>query len=138
MTQKIHVTPGGVTRAAAKAGIFTAALFLLFGLVFAFVSLSDMPDSETGLKILVGAFFCLWVVVCVTMIVLYTRLLSKPTDSGVNSLVDLDYAKTSESGETGSGDFDARLRKLEQLKRDALITETEYLSKREQILREKW
>lgn len=138
MAQKIHVTPGGVTRAAAKAGIFTAALFLLFGLVFAFVSLSDMPDSETGLKLLVGVFFCIWVVVCISMIVIYLRILSKPTDSGGNSLVDLDFAKTGETGDTGSGDFDARLRKLEQLKRDALITESEYLGKREQILREKW
>jgi len=135
MAQKIHVTPGGLTRTAAKAGIITAGLFLLFGMGFGFVVLSDMPDSETGLKLLVGAFFCLWVVVCITMIVMYLRLLSKPTNFEGNSLVDLDYAKTSD---TGSGDFDARLRKLEQLKRDALITETEYLGKREQILGEEW
>lgn len=138
MAQKVHVTPGGLTRMGAKAGILTAVLFLLFGLVFGFVSLSDVPDSEIGLKLLIGVFFCIWVVVCISMIVIYLRILSKPTDSGVNSLVDLDYAKTSESGETGSGDFETRLRKLELLKRDGLITDAEYLVKREQILREKW
>lgn len=138
MTQKVHVTPGGLTRTGAKAGIVGATLFLLFGLGFGFVVLQDMPDSETGLKSLVGAFFFIWAVVCVTMIVIYRRVLKKPTDSGGNSLVDLDYATTGDTGAAGGGDFDTRLRKLEQLKRDGLITEAEYLGKREEILEGKW
>lgn len=138
MTQKVHVTPGGLTRAGAKAGIVVAVLFLLFGLVFGFVSLSDVPDSEVGLSILIAAFFLIWIVVCTTMIVLYAKLLSKPTTSGGNSLVDLDFVTTGDTGAGGSGDFDTRLRKLADLKQDGLITEAEYLSKREKILGEQW
>lgn len=34
--------------------------------------------------------------------------------------------------------FDEKLRKLEQLKKDHLISETEFNQKREEILKEKW
>ena len=37
-----------------------------------------------------------------------------------------------------SGDFETRLRKLNRLKEDGLITEEEFQKKREEILREKW
>lgn len=138
MTQQIRVTPGGLTRTGAKAGIVVAVLFLLFGLVLSFVILQDMPDSETGLKFLVGAFFFIWAAVCVTLIFIYRRILSKQKASGVNSLVDLDFATTGDAGTGGGGNFDVRLRKLEELKQDGLITEAEYLGKREKILGEHW
>mgnify|MGYP003939996855 FL=1 len=37
-----------------------------------------------------------------------------------------------------SGDFETRLRKLNTLREDGLITEEEFQKKREEILREKW
>ncbi|NLZ52271.1 MAG: SHOCT domain-containing protein [Thermoanaerobacteraceae bacterium] len=37
-----------------------------------------------------------------------------------------------------SDDFEIRLRKLNRLKEDGLITEEEFQKKREEILREKW
>ncbi|NGQ96813.1 SHOCT domain-containing protein [Brevibacillus sp. SYP-B805] len=40
--------------------------------------------------------------------------------------------------EPAAGDFETKLRKLERLRQDNLITETEYQKKRDEILREKW
>lgn len=39
---------------------------------------------------------------------------------------------------SASGDFETRLRKLNKLKEDGLITEEEFRMKREELLREKW
>lgn len=59
----------------------------------------------------------------------------------------LNYFARSRSSRTGSpskgdgeerADFDTRLRKLESLKEDGLLSENEYLRKREELLKEKW
>lgn len=139
MARQVHVTPGGLTSLQAKIGIVVGTMFLLFGLAFGFVALQDIPGSEVGLRLLLGMFFLLWLVACSTMIVFYVRLLKKPKNHGENSFVDFQFEETTESlASAGGTDFEVRLRKLEGLKRDGLISETEYLSKREQILREKW
>ncbi|HBI15954.1 MAG TPA: hypothetical protein DDY20_10655 [Desulfobulbaceae bacterium] len=130
MTHKGQVTPGGLTVLQAKIGIVVVALFLLFGLGFGFVVLQEAPDSEIGLKLLIGLFFLVWVVACLAIIVFYVRMLSKrasPTDS---SLIDIHLEKTS--------GFDERLRALEALKNDGLLSEMEYRAKREQIMKQPW
>jgi hypothetical protein len=38
----------------------------------------------------------------------------------------------------GSEDFESRLRKLESLKKDGLITDEEYQQKQGEIMKEKW
>jgi hypothetical protein len=40
--------------------------------------------------------------------------------------------------DAGQGDFEGRLRKLESLRRDGLISEAEYARKRAEILGERW
>ncbi|MEZ4601146.1 MAG: SHOCT domain-containing protein [Syntrophotaleaceae bacterium] len=130
MTHKGQLTPGGQTVLQAKIGIVVVAFFLLFGLVFGFVVLQETPDSEGSLKLLIGLFFLIWVVACLGIIVFYTRLMSKrgsPTD---NSLVDIHLESTA--------GFDERLRALEALKSDGLLSEEEYRAKREQILKQPW
>lgn len=135
--RKVHVTPGGLTTLQAKIGIVVAALFLLLGLVFGVVvGLENTSSSEGGLMILQGVFLLIWVVVCLSIIVFYARLLSKKTPAQ-NSLLDVHLENTVDTV-TNTGDFESRLRKLEQLKRDGLITELEYVAKREKILQEKW
>ncbi len=136
MTHKVHITPG---RAQAKIGIVIAAMFLLFGLVFGFVVLQETPDSEGGLKILMGAFFLLWVVACSSMIIFYVRILSKSKNPEDQSLVDFQYEASGVADTSGlDNDFAKRLRHLEELKREGLITEAEYRDKRAQIMAEKW
>lgn len=136
MTHKVHITPG---RAQAKIGIVIAAMFLLFGLVFGFVVLQETPDSEGGLKILMGAFFLLWVVACSSMIIFYVRILLKSKNLEDQSLVDFQFESSGVAGTSGlDNDFAKRLRRLEELKREGLITEAEYRDKRAQIMEEKW
>lgn len=137
MTRKIHVTPGGLTTMQATIGIVVAAFFLLFGLGFGVVVGRETPDSEGGLKLLLGVFLLLWVVACVSMIVYYARLLAKKTPPQ-NSLLDLHIDDTGDAAAGENRDFSTKLRKLEQLKREGLLSESEYLAKREQILQEKW
>lgn len=139
MTHKVHVTPGSLSITQAKVGIVVAALFLLFGLTFGFVVLQETPDSESGLKILMGGFFLLWVVVCIAMIIFYVRMLLKSINPEDQSLVDFQVEVSGVADTSGrDNDFADRLRHLEGLKRDGLITEAEYRDKRAQIMEEKW
>jgi len=138
MTKKVHVTPGGLTILQAKAGLLVAVLFLLFGLIFAVVVVLDTPSSEGGLLILQSVFFLIWVAACLSIIVFYARLLSKGRTVAQNSLIDLHLAEPTEPPTPGTGNFEERLRQLERLRKDGLITEAEYQDKREQILQERW
>ena len=138
MTRKINVTAGGTTLMQAKAGIIIFALFLLFGLVFGFAVLSDTPASESGLIIVIGAFFLIWVAVCISGIVSFARILSKNKSPQEKSLLELNFEESGETSSKASGDFENRIRKVEKLKEDGLITEEEYQVKRRQIINEKW
>jgi len=123
----------------AKIGIIVAALFLLFGLIFGFTVLQDSPPSEGGERLVIVGFFLIWVVACATMIVFYARMLSKAGNAVDNSLVDIQIDGVNEENlPPRSADFADRLRQLEGLKRDGLITDAEYRDKREQIVRERW
>ena len=122
----------------AKVGIVVVALFLVFGLVFGFIVLKETPSSETGQKLLMGMFFLIWAVVCISIIVAFARVLSKQKNFQGKSLVDLYVEEPHDPSAAKNSDFETRLRKLEQLKKDGLITEQEYQAKRAQILNEKW
>ena len=138
MTRNVHVTPGGLAARQAKVGIVVFVLFLLFGLVFGFIVLKETPDSESGQKFLMGAFFLIWAAVCISIIVIFKRILSKQKNPQEKSLVDLNFEEPRGSLPVGNGDFESRIRKLENLKRDGLITAEEYQAKRARILSEKW
>ncbi|HKK00976.1 MAG TPA: SHOCT domain-containing protein [Desulfuromonadales bacterium] len=139
MPSKGHITPGRLTLLQVKIGILVIALFLVFGLVFGFVSLQDIPPSETGERLVTICFFLIWVVVCTSMIVFYVRMLSKAGNAEDNSLIDFQIDGMSEGNASNhENGFADRLRQLEGLKRDGLITEVEYQDKRKQILGEKW
>jgi hypothetical protein len=147
MNQKISVTPGALTVLQAKMGIAIAAAFLVFGLVFAGVVAQEVGSSEGGLSLLMILFMLIWVGVCVSMMVSFYRAMSRAGAPGDRSIVDLQFGEAprfqahepprAEEPPQG-GDFEVRLRKLEALKRDGLLSESEYREKREQILREKW
>lgn len=132
--RKVYVTPGGLTSLQARFGIGVAALLLVFGLAFAAVVLPEVSDSEPGLRVLLGLFFLGFLAVCVAMLVIFARVLSAKGSPRDRSLVDLQL----EEPAGPSGDFEARLRKLEALRQESLISEAEYLAKRTQILGEPW
>lgn len=51
---------------------------------------------------------------------------------------DIEVEEVSNSEEESKSDFSSRLRNLDSLKKDALISEDEYTSKRKEIMDEKW
>lgn len=131
MSEKFQLKPGGIVARQAKAGIVVAALFLIFGLVFAGVVLRESSSSEPGMSLLIGAFFLIWVVVCLVLIVSFARVLRAGGGACADSLGEVVVEGSAE-------DFETRLRRLESLRRDRLITEEEYQDKRSRILGEKW
>jgi hypothetical protein len=118
--------------------IVVAGLFLLLGLALAVVVGQETPSSEGGLRILQLIFLLIWVTACLSIIVFYLRLLSKGRTAAQSSLLDLHIDATDDTIKPGHQDIEARLRTLERLKSDGLITGEEYRAKREQILQEKW
>ena len=138
MTPKAQVIPGKVTLLQAKVGLVVASLFLLFGIGFGAVVLQETPSSEDGLRLLIGAFFLIWVAVCISVIVIYSRILSNAKNAKDRSLFEVRLEEPDGTAMRQPGDFDIRLRKLEQLKTDGLVSEAEYQQKRSQIMEENW
>ena len=122
MLQKTSVKP---TRPAVMLGLIAAIAFLIFGLVF----LSVLIKLGSGLGI---AFMIFWIFLVLIMIRFSIHLLTSR-----NAVLELDTE--SQIPEGGSGpDFEAKLRKLELLKKDGLVTDDEYRDKRAEILKQKW
>ena len=101
-------------------GIVVGAGFLVFGIAFLVVLLGE--GSQIGV-----AFMALWIAV-VTVIIAFNvyHLVTR------KAVVEIDADTDAES------DFDAKLRKLERLKNDRLISEEEFRRKRAEILEQKW
>jgi hypothetical protein len=133
MKHKAHVTPGRLTVAQARIGIVIGVLFLLFGVTLAVVVAMEASTSELGLLIAQIAFFILWIAGCIAIIVFNVRILKGRHSAEQNALLDVHV----EDGGT-AGDFETRLRQLERLRRDGLISEAEYQDKRTQIVQERW
>jgi len=138
MARTVHVTPGRLTVLQARIGIVVAALFLVFGLAFAAVVLGEMPESEGGLRILVGLFFVIFVGVCIAMVVTFARVSSAKASPRDRSIVDVELGAPGAEPPVQEKDFETRLRRLEALKRDGMISEAEYRDKRAQIVGERW
>ena len=137
MKKNVQIRPGGVTALGAKIGVIVTSLMLVFGLVFFFVVMRERPSSEGALQILIPAFFLVFIGSLVAIIFVYLRVLKVGTKADAGSLLEFQFESGSNRSEDAD-DFDARLRKLAGLHKDALITDTEYSEKREALLREKW
>lgn len=106
---------------------------MIVGIVFVFIGLFVVIPGA-------GMFGVFWTLIAVgiTGFQAYNFF----GDKGVASWeIDIDTganAETNNQSTSVSGDFETRLRKLNRLKEDGLITEEELQKKREEILREKW
>jgi hypothetical protein len=121
------VKPGSLSATQARALIVVASLFLLFGLVLLGVALAESSSSEFGMRIALGAFLLVWIAACASLILSGARVLTASRGARPGTLVEIQR--------TG-GDPGERLRRLEDLRRDGLITEEEFREKREQALRD--
>ncbi|MGE5559125.1 MAG: SHOCT domain-containing protein [Bacillota bacterium] len=125
MSQKIYVKPPQQSRGSVIALIVLTALFLPWGIMFSFIAEGEARPFAIG-------FALIWVTVCVALIVHAVNVL-RLTKAGKIEVAEMEGA----AGEA-SGCFAARLRALEALKNDGLISDDEYRRKRIEIMQKKW
>lgn len=119
-----------------SAGAFVMLIFmLLFGIGFAVFSVIDVFSSdELALKILVPLFFAAFIGAILFMLVYHFLNLKRA--KGL-SLIDIETESSLQAGET-KRDPIQRLRDLEALKKDGLVSKEEFDRKRAEIMGEKW
>ena len=125
MPRKVYVKPLPVVRTQFVALIVISVLFLLFGLVFVF-----MAEGEA--RPFVAIFALIWSAGCIALIIHAVKAL-RLIKKGKIEIAEI----TGMAGETES-DFAAKLRDLEELKKDGLISDEEYRRKRAGIMQGKW
>ena len=130
---------GGLVGDAAAAGIVVAVLFLIFGVGFMVFVFGETPDSEGALRLFQIGFGAIWVVACLAIISIYARLLRNRAKASSTPLLGVEGTLDDDETPAAPGaDFAERMRKVEALYRDGLLTKAEYRSKRDEIMNEKW
>jgi hypothetical protein len=109
--------------------IGVGAVFLLFSLVPLLAAEGEARPFAIG-------FAAVWILMCLSFIVygVYILTSAKPSSGIIFDIED----NTVPNDPAPPGDFETRIRKLEKLKDDRLITEEEYKSKRAEIMKEQW
>lgn len=122
MSAKVYVKP---PKAILAAQLIIIPLFMLFGFSFIFI-------AEGEAAIFAAIFVFIWEVVCIAILANAVKLL-KRIRNGKIEVVEI-------SGLAGEDEnnFAPKLRDLEALKTDGLISDEEYRDKREEILNKKW
>jgi hypothetical protein len=87
---------------------------------------------QPGLAI--PAFIGLWIVTLVGIVAYHVK--NAMSSGGVDHTQF--HIRAEQGGSSGGADFDQRLRDLERLREDGLLTEEEYRRKRADILSEDW
>lgn len=125
MPHKLYLKPPAPTQTMLKAQMVVVSLFLPMGPAFVFV-------AEGEARPFVALFALIWVVACVAIIVHSAKTL-KLAKAGK-----IEIAEFSDEGEAPESGFAQRLRDLEALKKEGLVSEAEYREKRAQIMQGDW
>lgn len=126
MKNKAYIKP---TKPALIVGLIAMVAMLAFGVFFMRALAED--NSSIGM-----GFMSVWIlfVLLIGGIFVYNLV----TKNDHNSIAEEISFTQDEQLKEEQTDFDSKLRKLELLRKDQLITETEYRKKREEILNSKW
>lgn len=119
---------------ASMAGIIGGVIGMGIGLAF----IASVP-AEPGPDGFRNFFFLVWFLACAGMIAysIYNLASFKQGEAAQVPLTASEVVEM-EQDESGAMDFSGRLRKLEGLRKDGLISEEEFQAKRKQMLEEKW
>lgn len=122
MGQKAYVRPG---KMGSVIGIIGGCVLLVFGVVF----IGSLQDDGSGMG---QIFMVFWALILFVVIGYYAyNLMSKNASSVALGEIEMDQAES-------SGNAEEKLRSLERMKKERLITEEEYLQKRREIMQQKW
>ena len=134
---RARVRPG---RGVSVVGFVVGVGFLVFGVFFLLPTFSGFGEGFRGFGPLGGfvqGFALLWIVVAggITLYHGYNMVSGR-----VASAVDIELEPTDDRGAPAGAvdDVEARLRRLERLRADGLVTAAEYEQKRAEILAEPW
>jgi high-affinity Fe2+/Pb2+ permease len=128
MRQKAFIKP---TKPALVLGLIVAIFMLLFGIFF----FALLTEERAGIG---QIFMIFWMLVVISMIIYFAygiRNFEKNNVAGISQEINLpDSFQQTQVGDS----FDDRIRKLEKLKNDGLISTEEYEDKRKQIMSSHW
>jgi hypothetical protein len=131
----LNIKPSKPASVGALFGLF---FMLLFGIAFSVlvgnVLLDPSNEAPIAMCIAFGLFMIAWIGAVLFMLVYHFLNLKRA--KGL-SLVDIETESGSQADETVSDPIQ-RLRSLEALKQDGLISEDEFRRKREEIMQQKW
>jgi len=105
--------------------IVIGVLFLPLGIAFVFI-------SEGEARPFAAMFAVIWIAGCAAMIIHSVKVL------GLMKKGKFQIGEIKNENEERTGDVTARLRELEKLKEEKLISAEEYGNKRAEIMKEKW
>ena len=103
-------------------------------LIFALSSFSGMGGGFMAIFVLIGIGGIIYYIVNLGS---FSKSDKEKIPLTAEEVIQIDTSEE-EGGEPSGKDFEARIRKVESLKKDGLITEDEYRQKRDEIMKEKW
>jgi hypothetical protein len=125
MPGKVYVKPPPVVRSQFVVLIVIYVLFLAVGPVF-------LITAEGEARPFVAIFSLIWSAGCIALIIHAVKALRLIKNGPI------EIAEVSGMAGEHESDFAARLRDLEKLKSDGIISGQEYQKKRSEMLQEKW
>jgi len=138
MNHEVKVYPGSQTPFMAGLSIAILTLFLVMGAGGLLFIWQNTSDSESGLKFGLLGFCAIWVVACGGLIRFNIRMWKKSRSREPDSVMEIVEHVEPDAPRAQGVDFETRLRQLEALNKDGLLTEEEYQNKRAGILGETW
>jgi hypothetical protein len=122
------------TKPALIAGLIVVLAFFIFGIVF----FKILMEEGAGIGMIFMAFWLVVVVLMAGVLIHNWRNYDKnPERSAAEEIVLPDGTRVQTGAGPGS-DFNDKLRKLESLKKDGIISPEEFAKKRAEIMEQKW
>ena len=131
--EKLNIRPSKTVSAGSLIGMI---FMLLFGIGFFILVGTVLYDNDAPviMKIVFTLFMIAWI--ATALFILIYHVLNITRVKGV-PLFDIE-TESGPNANSSEGDPMQRLRGLEALKKDGLISEDEYIQKRQEIIKEKW
>ena len=129
MSEKPKIASVRPSPMASIMGIIGMIVMMILGISF----MSDMPEGGS-------LFMLIWVLIGLAGIVYFIANLISFSGSPAKNvpLTAGDVIEIAPDDKEPSPDFESKLRKIEALKKDGLLSEEEYRQKRDEIINQKW
>lgn len=120
-------------------------IIALFALLAFFLFFIGIGSNMQGMGGVIGVFLIIWVLLVIGGIIYHIANLNTFSKSSkekipvtAEEVISIFPEHDEVEEKPGSMAFDVKLRKLEELRNNKLITEKEYQQKRKEVMKEKW